>query len=728
MPACRLVPRAGLAALCALLLPGAAGTVPPAPSTPGQFVETTEVLSVQVPVQVVRRGEPVRGLTAANFEIYDGRRKQALTGFEVLDLGALQGPAAGVVPPALRRHFLFLFDLSFSEPKSIVKARQMVAGMLPLLHPSDLVAVASYSSANGPRLLLGFTSDRRQVLRALDRLGLPQLVDRNPDPLSLWLLDIKQAMRGGEALDLHEGTDPLPALVRLWERMSRAEQADVVRSFATAVADFAGVLASVHGRKQVIFLSEGFDASLLQGTDDPKEKDRFRDLVIGGRGYEVDSDERYGTTRSANLLERMMELFRRSDCVVQAVDLAGVHPARPEGGTGFGEAPVRPAGEGSLFVMAHDTGGELYRNFNDLGEAMARLLKRTTVTYVLAFQPDAIEHDGRYHPLRVRLKGAAARGAQAFFRQGYYSPKPYAQWTATEKSMAAAEAVMGGNDGGRIAVAVLVAPFWRRGVVKAYVPVVIETEGAGLLGGSQGESLPVEIYVYAVDSAGRIQDFFTQFMRLDLARLAPALRRSGLKFVGHLDLPAGDYGVRVLVRNGLTGDYGLRAEPLAVPAPEATTPVLLPPFFLERPGRWVMVRETPREPLDPPREPPPYPFVVQRRAFVPASRPVLAAGREAMVELVGYHLPAGALEAHARVLTAGGEDLGQADFKIVQRESPAQAEESSGEDRLTAVFRPPPGLKPGEYRLVVGVTDARGVTHDSVIRFMVPAETGGGTG
>jgi VWFA-related protein len=732
----------GLGALWILLPRPGAGAAPqpkappPQASSPataaGAFAEITEVTAVQVPVQVVRGGEPVRGLTAADFEIYDGRRKQTVTGFEVLDLAARQGQAVASIPPSLRRHFLFLFDLSFSEPRSLVKARQMVRQMLPALHPSDLVAVASYSSAYGPQQLLGFTSDRSQVLRALDRLGAPQLVDRNPDPLNLWLLDVKQGMRGGEALDLYEPIDPLPAMVRQSERMNRQQQATVVRAFAASVADLAGLLAGVHGRKQVIYLSEGFDASLLQGTDDQKEKDRLRDLVIGGRGYEVDSEERYGETRSANGLEKMMEQFRRSDCVVQSVDIGGLRTVTAQGGSGFGEAPVRPAGEGTLFTMAHDTGGELYRNFNDLGAAMAQLLRKTGVTYVLTFQPDQVKRDGSYHQLRVQLKGAAARGAQAFFRPGYYAPRPYGQLSAKEKLMTAAEHIIGGGDGGPVAVAVLAAPFRRAAEpaaaaaaapapARAYVPVVIEADGTSLMSGGQEGVMGAEVYAYAIDASGAIQDFFTQNVRLDLAKVGPALRRTGLKYFGHLDLPPGEYDVRVLVRNSATGAYGLRAQPLVVPAFGQPGPVLLPPFFPEAPGRWVVVREAPR---GQPREPPPYPFVVQARAYVPSSRPLLPAGQEAVVALVGYDLPAGRLEARARLLAADGKDAGEGDIKIALRESP----DAAGEERLTAIFRPPRGLAPGEYQLVIVLTDAQGVAHDSATRLVVPAPVGGARG
>ena len=54
--------------------------------TAQNFTESTQVVVVEVPVQVVRDGEPVKGLTAADFEVFDGRKKVPITGFEVLDL------------------------------------------------------------------------------------------------------------------------------------------------------------------------------------------------------------------------------------------------------------------------------------------------------------------------------------------------------------------------------------------------------------------------------------------------------------------------------------------------------------------------------------------------------------------------------------------------------------------------------------------------------------------
>src|SRR5947209_5594926 len=105
----------------------------PWPATAQQtFSGATEVVVVEVPVQVVKDGEPVRGLTAKDFEVYDGRKKVPVTGFEVLDLTAAAAPGAPAapVPVSARRHFLILFDLSNSEPKAIVKARQAAQSVI----------------------------------------------------------------------------------------------------------------------------------------------------------------------------------------------------------------------------------------------------------------------------------------------------------------------------------------------------------------------------------------------------------------------------------------------------------------------------------------------------------------------------------------------------------------------------------------------------------------------
>jgi VWFA-related protein len=684
---------------------------------PSAFSETTQVTAIEIPVQVTRDGEPVRGLTAKDFEVFEGKSRQAITGFDVVDLRApaAQGLSANI-PVAARRHFLLLFDLAFSEPKSIVKARAAARDvMLKELVPSDLVAVATYSSSAGPRLVLGFTSDRRQLQAAIDHLGLPQLVDRSPDPLRLVADDFKASLpsdmiatkaiaRVAAQQDIAES---LEQIARDSERAERTSQMQVVSSMTSSLADLARLMAAVDGRKQVVYLSEGFNSSFLEGAESKAQQDKLAESVQFGMSFDVDSDARFGSTHQNNLLEKMLEAFRRSDCVIQAVDIGGIHggdgdPANASAdplSSSVAGAPTRVSGEATLFQMAKDTGGELFRSFNDLGAAMDRLLRQTSLTYLLTIQPQDLAYDGQYHKLRVQLKNGS-RALQVSYRTGYYAPLPYAKQSPAARNLAAASALMSSQSSGTVDLAVLAAPF-HGSAGKAYVPVLIEAGGSSLLAGTEEALIPAEIYAYAVDDQGQIQDYFDQAVRLDVVHAPRALWDAGLKFFGHLELPPGNYWLRVLVRNGISGAYGMRASALVVPAFGAAAPSLLPPFFAESPGRWMMLREPPRGE----QKTAAYPFVTGNQEYIPASRPMLSPGQDEALTLVGYNWGPGEPKAEGRLVSAEGRDLGPLALRLDGR----RAGEGDKPDSARATFRLPAGLGAGEYRLVVTLSPAAGL-------------------
>ena len=691
------------------------------------FTETTEVVVVEIPVQVVKDGQPVRGLTVNDFEVLDGRKKQEIVGFEVLDLAA---PATAqqqlTVPAAARRHFLMLFDLTFSEPKSIVQARSAARDVVGDLHPTDLVAVATYSASNGPQLILGFTPDRQQVTAALETLGAPKLVERTGDPLRLVLTETEASLNQTGALlssstsrgqDVRAARDEavveyVQTIAEASGRANRANQERLVTALTRSFADLAKLMSSVEGRKYVVYLSEGFDSSLATGTVDQARQQEMNDAALSGEVWNVSSDERFGSTAATSDIEKMLEEFRRADCAIQAVDIGGLR------GTDGGDAPKRGSGRDSLFQMAKDTGGEMYENFNDLSAAMGQMLERTGVTYVLAIQPEKLKHDGSYRKLKVELKGAAAKGARVVHRPGYYAPKPYTAQSPLEKLLQTANQLTSGEESGTVASSVLAAPFRVSGD-KAYVPVVVEIDGPSFLGNTTGTTLPVEIYIYAMDDTGAVHDFVTQTFGLDLAKAAPALRQSGVKFFGDVDLLPGQYSLRVLVRNGITGASSLRVVSLEVPSFAKGDTALLPPFFPEPAGRWLMTREN-QEPGQPQK---PYPFMQKDQPYIPASKPVLAAGQEAAVSLVAYNLGAGDLKADAKVMTLDGKEVGTGQIKVLAREAGGAA----GPDRLAATFRPP-SLQPGEYVLQVTVSSPEGKTETSTTRFVVGAPGRGAQG
>ncbi|HWM91762.1 MAG TPA: VWA domain-containing protein [Thermoanaerobaculia bacterium] len=707
-------------------------TQAPAASAQGQgFAETTEVVAVEVPVQVLRDGEPVRGLTAADFEIYEGRKKMAVTGFEVVDLEAPATAArADAVPAAARRHFLLLFDFSFSDPQSIARGRDAARDLVLGLHSADLVAVATYHASAGPKLALGFTSDRRQVDTALESLGVE---DEKPnDPLRLVLkrgagkpgrplqaaspdtimASESQGYAAGSADSILAYSDQLN------DSMGKSDlesQKRAVTALTRSFADLAKVMGSVQGRKHVVYMSEGYDSRLIQGNTEQTEQDEMATSSASGEIWNISSEDRFGSTKTMNDVERMLEEFRRSDCVIQAVDIGGLRAGAELGSR-------RTGGNDSLLQMARGTGGELYENLNNISSAMQKVLKKTSVTYVLAFQPEKLKLDGSYHKIRVELKNA--KGMRLVHRPGYYAPRPYAERNPFERLLEAGSRVLSGEEAGPMGVSVLAAPFRPSGSSEggtSYVPVVIEVDGPSLLEGMQpGNSpgspgspgLPAEIYVYAFDSAGAIPDFLTQTLGLDLAKVEPVLRQSGLKFFGHLDLPPGSYSLRVLVRNGTTGNYGLRVASLEVPDLAQALPVLLPPFFPETPGKWLMAREA----VPAGEKQAAYPFMQRDQPYIPASKPVLALGEPAAVSLVGYNLGPGDLQVLTQVLSADGKEVGPGDIQVLERERGTP-------DRLKGTFRPP-NLEPGEYLLKVTLTGPNGPAGTSTTPFVIGKRAG----
>ena len=193
-------------------------------------------------------------------------------------------PAAGasaLVQAAARRQFLLLFDLSFSSPTGIMRAREAaIAFVRESLAPSDLVAAATYGQS-GVRTLVGFSSDREQVARALESLGVLE-TQRLRDPLQIAYelgAPIEGPGLGTRPSDNPRQAEVLDFLRTQAQQLNRGEQVlyrQRVDAFLGGLDQLARLLESVQGRKQVILLSAGFDSSVLGGAQGQEARVRRR--------------------------------------------------------------------------------------------------------------------------------------------------------------------------------------------------------------------------------------------------------------------------------------------------------------------------------------------------------------------------------------------------------------------------------------------------------------------
>ena len=703
--------RLSVLAILALSLLVSPSAVPAQKTNPMQadapVRESAEVVLVEVPVRVVdKNGAPIRGLQANQFELFDDGKKQTIVGFDTIDLAQKtldRQPLSEALNPAARRHFLILFDLTFARPGAILAAQRAAKQfVLSGMTDRDFAAVATFSVEQGVRMLVTFSSDRIQLARGIDTLGLTVTEDLTKDPLG-FAFDISRvgaAARGQAAVDPGEKESKSAALIETLQTMQQVNKARVdeyargrVAALTQSFGSLARALDAVQGRKDVIYLSEGFEGRLLVGM---RETDQEREWLVSGEQWKVDQERRFGSSHLQSQLGVMTNLFRRSDCVVHAVDIAGL--AQKED---LGTAAPPILGGNALFEIADATGGEVFRNANDFRGQLDRLIAKTSLVYVLAFQPKRTGDEDKFHDLKVKVH---LPGARVSARAGYYERRAFRVLSPLERSLSAADIVANEIAVAEIPPRVLALPFPTETAseTRATVPVLVEIPGDRLLVGQTGNKVSAEVYVYATDSENRLIDFFAQTVGIDLAMNREKLEKGGLKYAGQLLLPPGDYRLRVLVRNADTGRAGLDVSTLHVPTFTAGQPYIIPPIFLQAASGGMLVRG--RQKLPAGAAPSDDPLLAAGvEDLVPATLASVVSDTPSRVSVVAYHFGAessATLRMAAQILSEEGRPLGDGAISLVGR-SPIEAD---GRQLLLVSFTPG-HLSPGRYSLRVILQD-----------------------
>lgn len=598
-----------------------------------QLQETLNVNIVEVPVSVIDSGgNPIRGLTAANFELYDGGKKQAITSFDKIDFGSKEMRLTAISPlnPAARRSFMLLFDLGFSSPRSLVRAQEAARNFVTAaVQPGDLVGVGTIDVDHGFRLLTAFTPDHELVAAAISD---PQNF-RGSDPLQIGnktfvgdiTVEAGPSQGSGSSSDSKVPAHALAGLgaedmAELQQRFTRSNEqalASRVEKQIDFLADLAKTLHAVPGRKQVILLSEGFDPKYLQGRDarDSKAEARDFDAVTRGEVWNVESDLQYGSAASQSILDRMARSFRSSDVVLDAIDIQGVRVQNLTTLGSNGTADLADAtsanlnSNAGLFLLSKPTGGEVFQNSNDLKSNFDRMLRAQEVVYVLSFQ-SPMANPGKFHDLKVKLVNSPGRVS---YRLGYYEN---GGGSPLERTLTTAEIIVNDVPQTDVHVAAFAAPFPSRNG-NSQVPVILDLNGADLAHQARGNVVAAEIFVYAFDSDGIVRDRLYQRLTLDLKKVGDRLRAGGVRYYGTLVLPPGTYAIKSLVRAG-ESDKKADAEKrgfgrVDVIVPKAGDISVLPPIPIDEQPKWILVKGGDRGATGD------YPFELNGQSFIPSA-------------------------------------------------------------------------------------------------------------
>lgn len=414
------------------------------PYFPDQSVLRVRTNEVQVNV-VVRdiKTQPIAGLKASDFEVFDEGRLQRISGFSVLTeesaLAAIAAPAsAGESTPAPsptariarppRYVAIFFDDINTQQldlANSLAAARKFISDAMG---PRDFVAIFTASGND----TLDYTQNKNELSNTLKRVRLHPRYDFKGEP-PCSLVRVYEAYLIAEVNDLGElrraascyGTVSSSAPS---SRIRNSDPDDLSGTSGSSDESFTAMRVKAN---QIWFMAKYAFLDTLSSMDAAVRslatRPGSRTLLMTSAGFISDPLQ--------HEKDLIINEALRADIVIDALDAKGLYSEVP--GTPLDElnaslsneqvvhqveslGPRIEANNSVMAEFADATGGKFIHNSNDLVGGIRELLSAPRVTYVLGFVPENAANDGKFHKLRVRLIAPAKGAIQA--RAGYFAP------------------------------------------------------------------------------------------------------------------------------------------------------------------------------------------------------------------------------------------------------------------------------------------------------------------
>lgn len=365
-----------------------------------QYDVSVTLKLVQVYV-IDKQGKPVTDLKRSEFKLYDNGQPRTITEFEahILSLGKIL-PSQRIPVPSeqvlrMNRKFFLFFDFAFNSEAGIITAKKAAIDFMEMqMRPGDEVGIVSYSARSGLTIHEYLTSNRQRIRQTIEGLGAEKLLGRAADIQSEWLKEHKKL---DQALDTEMSN-------RIAEADGSVYKREAV-SYASQVSEFARALGHIPGIKNVILFSSGVANYML----------------YGGTKYLDDTQSRWGDASLRERFSVMCKELTSSNVAVFAINSSGVGSAR------FEERDLM--GDGSLRQMARESGGKYFDNVSRYEDINKDIQNITGTYYVLGYHINE-KKDGSFHKIRVKV---IRRGCEVFGQGGYFSPKPFPEYSENEK-------------------------------------------------------------------------------------------------------------------------------------------------------------------------------------------------------------------------------------------------------------------------------------------------------
>src|SRR5262249_3215017 len=508
---------------------------------------------VQIDVIVTdKAGKAAAGLKREDFELYDNNKLQDISHFayETTRARAVerQIEEAPVLPRAItaaevKRVLAFVVDTLHMKPENLYRTRQMLQNFIDKqMEPGDLALILP--TAGGSGLFQQFTSDQRLLRRAADRLR-PFIFSNDTTPFRSTANPFGQSSAASSPIGMGRGgrTQPRIPQPRLGSNPDPLEEADVRATLGT-LNNLISSMKQLPGRKLALFVSEGI------------------------RIFQTDTSQD---------LRHTTDLAARADVVFYTIDPRGLDPLGISAADDIGDQD--PAdflsskrddfheSHDSLNAIAVDTGGKCFSNNNDIKRGLANMLEENSGYYLLGFQPEGSKWDGKYHKLKVLVRGRP--DLTVSFRKGYIAQddKPKLKENVDPKiaeNVAAISSPLVRRD-----IDLQLTPFYsddakREPVIATRLHIDASQLHFNQVDGRYKDVL--KLIGFVMDTSGKTVDGFSEELTLNLLpEHYEQSIKTGFLATRTLTVKPGVYQMRVLVREADTGKLGTANNYIEVP-------------------------------------------------------------------------------------------------------------------------------------------------------------------
>jgi VWFA-related protein len=371
---------------------------------------TTRIVQVSVIVQD-KQGNPSLGLTKADFTVFDEKQPQAIQLFSV-ETNAVPDRAPEPLPPDVYTNRLaersavpksvtvVLLDALNTEISDQEYSRRQVIKFLSQLQPQDRVGI--YTLDYHLSVLHDFTTDSSELIAAVKQYKgetLPGETSRTQHKMD------SPTQRGFKTEQALQGFLDLTV-----DRESNFYLNKRVQITTDAFQAIARHIGSLPGRKNLVWVSGSFPISTGYDNVPTGTPAQFPDQAHFSKEVELAAR----ALNDANVAVYPVDargLIASRGGVQQPTRLSDVNRGSPVMTmTGFQQNLA------TMSLLADRTGGKMFYANNDLFGAVRSAVDDSRLSYELAYYPEGVKWDGRFHSIHVKVNRP---GVRVRARSGY---------------------------------------------------------------------------------------------------------------------------------------------------------------------------------------------------------------------------------------------------------------------------------------------------------------------